>query len=157
MNGLENKDLEQQGYFDIALEIATNYSSGELIPHEWLKSKFGLASLDIADYESQDEFIKAINDQQFTYMNSVERLRCQLLNKLQVCLRNVWGEGYEIIPPEDQTRYGYDGFIKNINKAIREAKAIMNNVASVSAEQQAKDNDLRAKFAMLAQMIKSAK
>lgn len=33
----------------------------------------------------------------------------------------------------------------------------MNNVASVDAEQQAKDNDLRAKFAHIEQMIKSIK
>ncbi len=153
--GQEN--IKNQGWFELVNEIATKFSEGELIPHEWLKDKFGLKRLSIEDYPSLDELLEAYKLQQFTYMSSVDRLRCELLKERQICIRNVRGDGYEIIPSQDQTRYGYDEFIKDVNKAMREAKAIMNNVANVNLEQQAKDNDLRAKFAMLIQMLKSAK
>ena len=157
MEETKTLNIGSQGWFDLVNEIATKFGEGELIPHEWLKDKFGLKRLSIEDYPNLDEFLEAYKLQQFTYMSSVDRLRCELLEEMQICIRNVRGDGYEIIPSADQTRYGYDGFIKDINKAMREARAIMNNVASVDAEQQAKDNDLRAKFAMLSQLIKSAK
>ena len=153
----ENILMTQQGWLNLVDEISSRFSGGELIPHEWLKKRFGIAELDFNDFESQGEFIKALQEQQFAYMACVEKLRCKLLDEMQICISNVWGDGYRIIPSKEQTRYGYDGFIKDMNKSIREANAIMNNVASVDAEQQAKDNDLRAKFAMLSQMIKSAK
>lgn len=157
MEETKTLNIGSQGWFDLVNEIAAKFGEGELIPHEWLKDKFGLKKLRMDDYPSLDEFLEAYKLQQFTYMSSVDKLRCELLEEMQICIRNVRGDGYEIIPSADQTRYGYDGFIKDINKAMREARAIMNNVASVDAEQQAKDNDLRAKFAMLSQLIKSAK
>lgn len=157
MKETESLDIKSQGWFDLVGEIATKYGDGELITHEWLKEKFGLAKLNYEDFENQEEFLEAVQAQQFTYMTSVDKLRCELLNEMQICIRNVRGDGYEIVPASDQTQYGYDGFIKDMKKAMRSARAIMNNVASVDAEQQAKDNDLRAKFAHIEQMIKSIK
>lgn len=157
MKETETLEIKSQGWFDLVNEIATKFGEGELIPHEWLFDKFGLKQLRFENFPNQDEFLEAVKSQQFTYMTSVDRLRCELLNEMQICIRNVRGDGYEIIPASDQTQYGYDGFIKDMKKAMRSARAIMNNVASVDAEQQAKDNDLRAKFAHIEQMIKSIK
>lgn len=157
MKETETLEIKSQGWFDLVNEIATKFGEGELIPHEWLFDKFGLKQLRFENFPNQDEFLEAVKSQQFTYMTSVDRLRCELLNEMQICIRNVRGDGYEIVPASDQTQYGYDGFIKDMKKAMRSARAIMNNVASVDAEQQAKDNDLRAKFAHIEQMIKSIK
>ena len=154
---MEQENIKNQGWFDLVNEIGTKFAEGELIPHEWIKDKLGLKELRYEDFANQEDFIEALKSQQFTYMSCIESLKCELLKERQICIRNVRGDGYEIIPSQDQTRYGYDEFIKDVNKAMREAKAIMNNVANVNAEQQAKDNDLRAKFAMLIQMLKSAK
>ena len=157
MTEKENTLMTQQGWLNLVDEISSRFSGGELIPHEWLKKRFGIAELDFNDFESQGEFIKALQEQQFAYMACVEKLRCKLLDEMQICISNVWGDGYKIVPSNDQARYGYDGFIKDLKKAMREARAIMYNVAAVDAEQQRKDNDLRAKFAHLAEMIKSSK
>jgi hypothetical protein len=157
MNEKENTLMTQQGWCNLADEIANRFGGGELIPHEWLRKRFGIAELNYEDFEDQAEFIKALQEQQFSYMACVEKLRCKLLEEMQICISNVWGDGYKIVPSNDQARYGYDGFIKDLKKAMREARAIMYNVAAVDAEQQRKDNDLRAKFAHLAEMIKSSK
>lgn len=157
MTDTENILISEQGWFDLIDEIATRYGNGQLISHDWLRWRFGLKDLDLGDYPGTAEFINAVRDQQFSYMTLVEKLRIKLLEQLQICIRNVWGEGYEVVPSVDQTRYGYDNFIKDMSKAMKEAKRIMNNVANVDAEQQVKDNDLRAKFAQLTHMINAAK
>ena len=72
-------------------------------------------------------------------------------------IKNQRGEGYIILRPEDQTQYGYDSFVDDIKKAIRVANLIMNNVQPVDMAQQAKDNDLRAKFGVMRQMLGSIK
>ena len=138
-------------------EIVANYGDGKLIQHEWLKEKFGLKKLVLNEFETVDDFLKAIEIQQFSYMTLVDKLRWQMLEDYKAFIKNQRGEGYIILRPEDQTQYGYDSFIDDIKKAIRVAGLIMNNVQPVSMEQQSKDNDLRAKFGMMKQMLSSIK
>ena len=138
-------------------EIVTNYGDGKLIQHEWLKEKFGLKKLVLNEFEAVDDFLKAIEIQQFSYMTLVDKLRWQMLEDYKAFIKNQRGEGYIILRPEDQTQYGYDSFVDDIKKAIRVAGLIMNNVQPVSMEQQSKDNDLRAKFGMMKQMLSSIK
>jgi len=54
-------------------------------------------------------------------------------------------------------QYGYNEFVKDIKKAIKECNLIMSYVQPVDMSQQAKDNDLRAKFGVMRQMLGSIK
>ena len=63
----------------------------------------------------------------------------------------------EILSPRDQTQFGYDRFIDNLRKLMKETSLIMNNVKAVNSEQQAKDNDLRAKYSAMKMMLESIK
>lgn len=138
-------------------EIVANYGDGKLIQHEWLKDKFGLKKLSLKDFETVDDFLKGIEIQQFSYMTLVDKMRWQMLEEHKCYIKNQRGEGYIILRPEDQTRYGYDSFVDDMKKAIRIAGLIMNNVQPVDMEQKAKDNDLRAKFGVMKQMLASIK
>lgn len=138
-------------------EIAEMYADGSLIKHEWLKGKFGLKELQLDDYETVKDFLKAIEIQQFAYMSLVDKLRWDLLKEYKMFLKNLRGEGYQILRPTDQVQYGYDSFVDDVKKAIRIATLIMNNVQQVDLAQQAKDNDLRAKFGVMRQMLGSIK
>lgn len=141
------------GWVNLLGEIAARFGDGSLIKHEWLKDKFGLKKLMLKDYATVDEFLDAIDIQQFAYMSLVDKLRWQLLENFKMYLRNIRGDGYVILPPQDQTQFGYDQFVDDVKKAIRVAGLIMNNVQPVDVSQQAKDNDLRAKFGILKQML----
>lgn len=156
---MEQKLIEigSDAWSSLLSEIVANYGDGKLIKHEWLKEKFGLKKLVLKEFETVDEFLKAIEIQQFAYMTLVDKLRWQMLEDYKAFIKNQRGEGYIILRPEDQTRYGYDSFVDDIKKAIRVAGLIMNNVQPVSMEQQSKDNDLRAKFGMMKQMLSSIK
>ena len=154
---MELLEKDSEGWFALLAEIANNYSDGRLIPHEWLRRKFGLKELSIEEFPSVKEFVEGIKLQQFAYMSFVDALRWQLLESERLYLRNVRGDGYIILNPNDQTKYGYDRFLKDVRKAIEEAGLIMNNVKPVSFEQQSKDNDMRAKFSIMQTMLSMVK
>lgn len=134
-------------------EITEMFNPGELISHEWLRCRFRFEKLDINDFDSTEDFICALQNLQFAYMNSIDALRWQLLEERSVYLKNIRGDGYTLLPSKEQVKYGYDEFVKAVKTAIKQADLIMNNVQPVPAEQQAKDNDLRARCSMLKEML----
>lgn len=154
-----DKEIEigSDAWVSLLAEIASNYSDGTLIPHEWLRRKFGLKQLQLEDFDTVEEFLEGHKRQQFTYMSMTDKLRWQLLEEEKMYIKNIVGEGYVVIPPQEQTKYGYDEFLKSVRKAIRESDLIMNNVRFVPDEQRHKDNDIRAKCSILKQMLQSIK
>lgn len=154
---LEKMGFTQDGWSSFIGQIVAEYGDGKLISHLWLREKFGFKELQLSDFEDLESFLKARDIQQMTYGNAIEALRWELLKQEKMYFRNIFGEGYQIIRPDEQVQYGYDSFIKDIKKAIREAGLIMSNVRQVDFSQQAKDNDLRAKFGVMKQMLSSIK
>ena len=138
-------------------EILTNHADGSLISHEWLRKKCGLETPIISDFADTREFLETYQATQFAYMGIVDAIRWELLENENVYLKNVRGDGYEILSPRDQTQFGYDRFIDNLRKLMKETTLIMNNVKAVNSEQQAKDNDLRAKYSAMKMMLESIK
>lgn len=156
-NKLEKMGFTQDGWNAFVAEIAANFGDGNLISHEYLKQKFGLSAIKLHDFDDVEEFIEALEEQQWAYMTCIDALRWELLKQEKMFMRNIRGEGYEILRPEDQVKFGYDEFVKDIKKAINEAGLIMNNVKPVNLEQQAKDNDMRSKFGIMKQMLEAIK
>lgn len=156
-NKLEKLGFSPDGWNSFVAEIAATFGNGNLISHDWLKERFGLKKLRIEDYGTVEEFLNARDDQQWAYMTCTDALRWSLLEQEKMYIRNIRGDGYEIIKPQDQVKYGYDEFVKDIKKAVNEAGLIMSNVRPVDFAQQASDNNLRAKFGLMKQMLKDLK
>ena len=148
-------EVGSDGWRSLLSEIVGQFGDGKLIPHDWLKTKFCLKKLYLKDFETVEDFLKGLEIQQFAYMSLVNKLRWQLLEEYKSYIKNQRCEGYIILRPEDQTQYGYNTFIDHIKKEIRFAGLIMNNVQQVNMEQQRKDNDLRAKYGVMRQMLSS--
>lgn len=150
----ENKDEIISALIE---EIITNHADGSLISHEWLRKKCGVETPIISDYKDTKEFLEVFQASRFAYMQVVDAIRWRLLESENMYLRNVRGDGYEILSPKDQTQFGYDRFNDGLRKLIKETNRIMNNVRAVNNEQQAKDNDLRAKYAAMKMMLETIK
>ena len=90
-------------------------------------------------------------------MSFVDAIRTELIKNWSIWLKNERGIGYVIVNPNDQVSFGYDRFADGLKKLIKETNLIMTNVQGVSREQQAKDNDLRAKYASMKAMLESIK
>ena len=139
-------------------EFVASFDEGQLIPHKWLKEKFGLPKLAFEDYDKDvDAYIEAIQLQQFTYMAMVDKLREDLLKNKQCCLRNVWGNGYVIVPSNEQASYGYDQMISDIKKALKQGSDIINNVRPLPMEEQSKYYDTLAKLAKVRDVFANLK
>lgn len=155
---IEKMGFTPDGWSSFVAEVATKFGDGTLIGHEWLREKFGLKQLNLNEYSNVEDFLKAIEDQQWSYMSCIDTLRWELLEQEKMFMKSVRGEGYEIIRPNDQVKYGYDQFVKDVKKSINEAALIMNNVLPIDdIEQKAKDSDLRAKFGLMKQMLATIK
>ena len=63
------------------------------------------------DFDNTEDFIEAIQMQQFSYMTLVDTLRWQLLEDQKIYIKNIRGDGYQIVQPTEQVQYGYDKFI----------------------------------------------
>lgn len=135
-------------------EILVTFKPGDLISHDWLQDKFNLKPVAIGNHTTTEELIYAINERQFKYMSLVEDMRWDLLENHNAYIRNIRGDGYMILPPREQTTYAYKEAINAIKKELKNAGKIMSNVLPVDMETQSRDNSLRAKFAMLRQMLK---
>lgn len=103
------KELTREVLGKFEEELVANFDEDQLISHKWLKEKFGLPKLSFENYDKNvDAYIEAIQLQQFTYMEMVDKLREDLLKNKQCCLRNDWGKGYKIVPSNKQANYGYE-------------------------------------------------
>ena len=142
---------------NLATEIVDQFDDGQLIPHKWLRKRCGIEQLRYEDYENQYDFIEALQMQQFQYMSVCTELRTILLEDFNCYFKNDRGDGYVILDPQHQTEFGYDRFQDKLRKLMKETNLIMNNVRAVNKEQQAKDNDLRAKYAAMKMMLESMK
>lgn len=150
-------EVNSNEWVSILDEIQLKFADGSLISHDFLKMKFGTQIPKFSDYETVDQFVKAIDVQRFQYLDMVDLLRDRLLKDRKIYIINVLGEGYIVIQPQDQVKYAYESFFKKVRKLIGETTLIMKNVRQVSLEQQSTDNTIKAKYNALKNMIKTAK
>lgn len=150
-------EINSDSWYSLKKEITSTFLPGELISHEWLQKKFHLKELKFKDYENEDAFIDAFKKYQFDYMFLIDTLRWQLLEEYKGYLKNVHGEGHIILPSNEQVKYGYDKFIQTVKGGIKKTDVIMKYVPPVPASQQAVDNDIRARYSMLKQMLSGIK
>lgn len=148
-------DPKSPEWSQLAIHLVNSFDVGDIIPHDWLKSMFRIPMLDMRDFPDTQSFIIAIQQNQFDYMGLFERLRNDVLIKHAVCLVNVRGEGYRIIPPKEQHTYAYSQLVKDIGKSFREASDIMTHVkvSAIDEEQKSKDRQLSSKMGHLKQLF----
>lgn len=152
------KELTSEVLGQFEEELVANFDENQLISHKWLKEKFGLPKLSLEDYgKDVDAYIEAIQLQQFTYMAMVDKLREDLLKNKQCCLRNVWGNGYVIVPSNEQASYGYDQMMSDIKKALKQGSDIIKNVRPLPMEEQSKYYDTLAQLAKVRDVFANLK
>lgn len=140
--------------FDSVLEtIVERYKDGEMITHTELKTlmhyKEPVFSGDI------DEYKEALQNAQFVWLSLVERLKDELLEKYSIALKNIRGEGYQLLPPKEQTSYAADNCIKDIRKSISWAERVITNVRyeKLSDAERVENNNAKAKLTQMRQMF----
>lgn len=148
-------DIDSPAWAELINKIVTGFDVGELIPHKFLKKEMGIEYIRFKDYESQEDFEKALEIRQFTYMGLIDKLRNDLLDKEKFYLKNIKGDGYIILPPAEQVDFAFGKAVSDIKKTLKTSEYIMANVRKkmVNPNKRKHDADTMAKFSMYRQMI----
>lgn len=145
----------KEEWLSLVQRVVDEFDVGQLIPHDWLKSMFNIKPLDLKFFPDMQTVRKAIQEQQFIFLQLFERLRKDVLKSHNFYLVNVRGLGYKIINPRDQHSYAYDQLMDDIKSSFKECADIMTHTRQnhVDEEQRAKDRILFSKVGSLKQLF----
>lgn len=149
--------IGEEQWKKLMADIADKYQPGELIPHHYLRKVFVITTPSFDEFESQDEFIEAVQLQQFEYMSLVEKLRDDILDEFKMYMKNVRGDGYTFLIPEEQTEYAKARTMQGIRKEMKRGFAIMQNVRfnSLTTDKKRQNADELAKLGQLQHLLKA--
>lgn len=149
--------INSDAWYSLTDEIITTFAPGVLIPHEWLHEKFGVDDFRKArleDFENIQILVRAVKRAELDYMFMIETLRRQLLERFYGYMINIHGDGYMILPYDEQVTYAFRKFLEVLEKSIKKTDLIMKYIPPVSAEQQRRDNDTKARYSWFKQAVK---
>lgn len=151
--------FSEEAWKAIIFSIVEKYKPGELIEHDYLKNIADIQFPQYEDYDTSEDFKKAIDEYSFQYMNFIDKLRWDILEDFKLYLKNVKGEGYIFIPSNEQTDYAKKTAMRDINRTISTTIDIMLNVkhSELDMNEKRKNADELAKMAHLKQIIKVVK
>ena len=131
--------------------IAEGKQPGDTLTHTWLYEAFSLSPL--TPETLQVDAAKT----QLAFLGQFKRFEDELLHEHQTALRVVRGVGYKILPPKEQTRYGYERGMREIKKGLKRAVVTVSNVnlSMLTVDERRENADTIAKLASLRGMVKS--
>ena len=133
--------------------LAAGFKEGDIVPHAWLEQHFDMAPLDAdrpilpADWSVR----------QFAWLRNIEAFRSELLERHQILLSSVIGQGYRLVPPREQTASAEDRFQREARKSYRRAATVMKNIRldELTEAERRENTDAIAKLSMLKGMHKA--
>lgn len=133
--------------------LAADFKEGDIVSHAWLEGHFGMQELD----ENKPLLPVDWSARQFTWLRNIEAFRTELLENHQVFLSSVYGEGYRLVPPREQTAIAQERFEREAKRSYRKAATTLKHVRiGELTESERKENlDAIARIAMLRGFHKS--
>lgn len=131
--------------------LAAGFSDGDVLQRDWLEQHFGMIpakpSMKMEDFQSR----------QLLFLDRMDSFRRELLEKHQIYLQSVYGSGYRIVPPAEQTRVTRERFEREMKKELRRAALGLRNVQinRLTDAQRQENSDAIAKLSMLRGMRKA--
>ena len=139
--------------------LIEKFKPGQLISHHYLAKMLNIKKPVYKNYETQSDFEKALEKAQFKYMEMVDKLRWEILEKQYLYLRNVRGDGYIFLNPKDQTTFAKKQAMETVYKGLKTGAIIMQHIRydALTQDEKRKNADELAKLGQLHQMIKTHK
>lgn len=140
--------------------IRKNYSLGTILSHQELLAMFGMThpmQEGNGAYRSNLRgYTQDLERFQLTFMSNMEGLRKCLLTRHKLCLENIRGEGYRLVPPREQTSLGLHTLSKEVRRSLTKAKDTISNVNldALDLDEQREHSDGLARFAFISSIIR---
>ena len=146
-----------QEWENLKREIINEYYEGDLITKEWLRDKLCIEDWTLKDFHNAEEMKNAWTEWTFTFLDLMHDLKYEILTEYKVCLKTIWGQGYQVVPAPEVVRYGYSEFMDDVKKAMKKAQTIFDNAPRVDMWQQSRNSDIISRFASVKQLLNSIK
>lgn len=123
------------------------FEPGKIIPTEWFWQVFGEVDPDTEASISPKEYGR----RKLFFVAQLQLLQDELLEEDEIALVNVYGKGYQIIPPKDQTKFAIERAKRAIGREIRRASKTLEHIKleQLSAAEKEENLQARSKIAAL--------
>lgn len=131
--------------------VSARFTDGDVIPREWFEEHFNMnaakGSMKLDAYQTR----------QLVWLENIESLRRLLLDDHSIYLENVFGAGYRIVPPGEQTGATRARFEREVRKEFRRAARGLKNVRhdQLTDAQRQENLDAIAKLSLIGGMRKA--
>lgn len=134
--------------------LVAEFKAGDLLPHTWLEAHFNMGRLDDDATLTGQEY----RERQFMWLSNVEAFKVELLERHQIYLASVFGQGYRWVPPHEQTSVTVDKFRREAQRIYRQAAGGLTHIRleELTDEQRKLNYDATAKLSMLRGMHRDA-
>lgn len=122
---------------------------GDVIPHKWFYVHFGLKEPTATTRYGESK------ESAMLFMANFKRLEDALLEERQMALRNIRGEGWEVVTPNEQTDWAMHTGTHEMKKALRKMYSRQMNVnhSMLTIEEKKENADSLARTSMLNSML----
>lgn len=130
--------------------IATGPKPGDVVRRDWLMEQFGIEKPVTAEEQQAA---------QLHFLQEFLEFKNALLVEYRIDLRSVFGVGFEVIPPSEQTRHAIETGTKRIGREIgRMARSIIyTNTAALNEAEMKERTDGLAKVSAMQSMFSRRK
>lgn len=130
--------------------LALNAQPGFVITHAWLYDAFNIVM------PRETTTLKEATKAELAYLTQVERFKESLLQEHNIALKTVYGMGYEVLHPRDQTPWAQDEGDREIKKGLRKLAARLVHVdhARLNDREKRENADALARAAGMRAMFK---
>ena len=125
-------------------ECVGAFDFGDLISKEWLQDALELPRPAYGTPEEMDAW-------SWSFLESVESFKDELLTEHKMALQNVRGKGYLIVMPAQQTAMALQDANRGMSKVMRKAEKVLSHVRfdQLNDSQIRENTDARSKIAAL--------
>lgn len=117
-------DLEIQN----AIDYVVSKKEGAVLPHSEFRKIMGFKHPDKTEYDSNDEYFEAYDNERFRYLKFMDNVREALLKHYKIYLSSVPGIGYAVLTPKEQIDFGIKRSKKGVYKQLKRGKNILTHI-----------------------------
>lgn len=124
----------------------TNHGGGDILSHAWLQLALQIPA---------PKTISDAHEVQWIMLSRMDAFRNYLLIERKVALQNVRGEGYRIVPPDEQARFAVEQAMRHIHKGLTHGARLMEHTRmdALTDSQRQRHVDAESKLSGIGHMM----
>ena len=126
--------------------FSDGFKDGDMLSHSWLEFNLEMP---------QPRSLSDVRECQWIALSRVESFKMEMLTKHSICLANVYGEGYRVVPPAEQATYAMIKTVKEVSRALERGSNIINHtrLKDLDTDQIRRHSDAQNKMASMREMV----